>query len=246
MSDVERPDGGAEPEECVAEKVGDEDDSGLWDPFEEEHEVELTSRKVMQEDGMPGEVARDASDDLPPLSRESMICMGLFDRFVLRDDWGDVVVEFKPDVVERAPNGSWRVKRGDFVAASSTLTGPKSEALKRMHNAYGEWVEVFPVRPPCRHYLRQAMPYDKNPRHRKFFRMCSLRRSSDGAMMNVGDTAVWACEGRDPRHPPSEEMLERFDDMKIEQGKKRVKLPIVGPSDDEAAGGIFGNGGKND
>jgi hypothetical protein len=247
MSDVKRPDEGSSPEECV---VGAPDDGtdGLWDPFDAEHDVELQSRKVTQEDGMPGEVAPDASDDIPPLSRENMICMGVFDSFVIRDDWGDVVATFDPDLVFRSLDGRWRIERNHVESVRDSLR-QTDEAVAGWLDVYmrlkglRQWVEVEPVRPPCKFYLRQAMPYDKNPRHKKFFRLCSLRRTTEGAMMSVGDTAVWACEGRDPRHAPSEGMLERFDEEKIKLGRERTKVPIVAtePEDekDEPVGGIF-------
>jgi hypothetical protein len=250
MSDVKRPDEGSPPDECVV-GVPDEETDGLWDPFEAEHDVELQSRKITQEDGMPGEAAGDASDDIPPLSRENMICMGVFTSFVIRDDWGDILAKFDASSAERSLRGRWRVKRGLVAAIAATLPSDKKQALDdHMEvNEYLGWVEVEPIRPQCVHYLRQSMPYDKNPRAKKFFRLCTLRRSTEGAMMSVGDTAVWACEGRDPRHEPSERMLERFDEEKIEQGKHRKMLPIVAeePAEkkDQPAGGIFSNGGRN-
>lgn len=91
-----------------------------------------------------------------------------------------------------------------------------------------EWIEVEPIRPECTHYVRQMSQFDYNPENQKIYRLCSARRSTEGAFMSVSDRGVWACSMRSPRDLTSEAALDDFDRKKIVEGKDRVYLPLFG------------------
>jgi hypothetical protein len=105
------------------------------------------------------------------------------------------------------------------------------------------WVEVEPIRPPCRHYIRQKSQFSLNPKHKEYYRLCALRRTTEGAMMSVQNWGMWACDGRDPRDPETEQQITAFDNQKAEEGRQRKHLPMFDfdPSKDDQSGkgGIF-------
>jgi hypothetical protein len=245
----ERDVAGAAEEQCAVDPVEEADEQ--WDPFEQLQEgVALDSRKVVAEDGMPSEYAPPTQSDVPPLSPETLVCMPRLERFVLRGDWGEIVAEFDPAVVERAPDGSWRARLADSERAVGQLlrwasgqglviyaqAGPAlREACLRCHIARtqqpprlsADWVEVEPIRPACRHYLRQCTQLTYNPAEKANYRLCALRRTTEGAMMSVTDRAMWACDQRDPPEVASERRwLDDFDALKVHQGCHRTYTPL--------------------
>ena len=95
------------------------------------------------------------------------------------------------------------------------------------------WVVVEPHRPPCRHYIRQRSQFSLNPQHKDYYRLCALRRTTEGAMMSVKDWGMWACDGRDPRDLETEKQIDDFDEMKEEQGTEREYINIFNVSPEE-------------
>jgi hypothetical protein len=269
-------------EQCVVEQS--DEGEGVWNPFEAEYDaVDMPpTQKPEQADGMPGVHAPVRETDIPKLSPETLICMGKFDRFVLRDEWRQVVAEFTPEQIDHAPDGRYRVtvmraldnmprsirfperfdvkppryRTRELVRLALASVG----AVRRIDRGevgalfdesilgdyHDGWVEVEPIRPPCRHYIRQRSQFSLNPKHKEFFRLCALRRTTEGAMMTVKDWGMWACDGRDPRDPESEETINDFDNLKVEQGKRQKHLPMfdVDMDESEGAGGIFGGQSK--
>jgi hypothetical protein len=89
-----------------------------------------------------------------------------------------------------------------------------------------DWMEVFPVRPRCEHYVRQMMQTEFGPEHPEVYRLCAARRSTEGAMMGVGEVGVYSCDMRSPPDPDTLQRVDDFDRTKIEQGKQRTYLPM--------------------
>jgi len=85
-----------------------------------------------------------------------------------------------------------------------------------------EWIEVEPIRPPCRHYVRQITQFDYNPEADVTLRLCAARRTTEGAFMSVRDRKMTACDMREPRHMESETVLDDFDNRKIREGASRT------------------------
>lgn len=243
-----------------AEAEGEED----WSPFDEIQE-DFKPRpviKIMAADGLPTNVHPYAESDIPVLSPDTLTCMGDHSHFVLRGIFGDIVAEFDAADVERSPNGRWRAPKKlvlermelelqrvrqygndhelpvhpDDEQLLAQLLGGVNPGMAVNH----AWIEVFPVRPPCKHYARQLTQFDLNAQAKAMLRVCSARRTTEGAFMSLRDRAMWACELREP---PAESsgLLDEFDAAKMQEGARRECVPIFSQET-----GIFGgdNGGK--
>jgi hypothetical protein len=200
--------------------------------------------------------------DIVVFNKKTLICKGDFTKFVIRNEWGEIEAEFAAEEVDRAPDGRWRAKTSlvaermklaierirKMMADSPTPYRPVSDAEILMMTARPDpweknpkpaadriWNEVMPVRPPCRHYVRQKIQGDFGDGHRMFDRLCTARRDTSGAVMGLFDQGLWACDMREPRDLESEESLDRFDAGKEIEGQNRVYLPLIGPSPDVAA-----------
>lgn len=229
----------AAPEETVVpspnEPTEDEPDfepfKEHWGDFEGEPGV-----YVLGKDGLPTQVDQTTESDIAALSLESLVCLEDRSAFVLRDEWGDVVVTLEPKDVTRAPDGRWRIP-GDALRDNPDAR----RALTLGVPAEGDWIEVQPIRPVCKHYAIQSVPYTYNPHEKEQVRLCTARRSTSGAFMKISDTAIWACTLREPRHIESEAAFDKFDDRKIHEGKHRTYLPIKGQDakPEPPPGGIF-------
>lgn len=241
MSDEEGALAGASEDECTVESA-DPIGAGVpetWSPFEAEYDgVELpVVPKVMGSDGLPHLNAPENRSDIPELSEATLICMAICSKFVVRNKWGDILAEFTAEEVNRAPNGKYRVP---WELARKRLDDVKEHVRG---DYYSRWYEVEPIRPQCNHYIRQKSQFELNPEAKDFYRLCALRRSTEGAMMSLKDRGMWACSARDPRDEKTEATLDDFDKLKKEQGSKRTFLPIFNLTE----GGIFGgtNGGQS-
>ena len=163
----------------------------------------------MGADGLPTQVAEPGSgmSDIPSLSTETLVCMGDFSSFVIRDDFGTIQKTYSSADQDR--EGRWWAEgQGEFGS------------MKR--------VQVEPVRPPCKHYVRQVTQFDKNPEAKDHLRLCSARRTTEGTFMTLKDIGMWACSMRSPRDPESEKLITEFDLLKMKQGKTRELYPIKG------------------
>lgn len=241
-----------EEEEDAEAKHDDED----WSPFDEVQEEFKPGPilKVTAADGLPTNYALPAESDIPVLSPETLVCMGDFSKFVLRGIFGDVVAEFEPADVECSPSGRWRARKllvlermhmelqrvrqygadngitvsdndGQLLALLLAQVNPN----QAMNNA---WVEVFPVRPVCKHYARQLTQFDLNAQAKVMLRVCAARRTTEGAFMSLRDRAMWACDLREPHVPSS--TLDEFDARKMQEGTHREYVPMFQNA------GIFG------
>jgi len=184
---------------------GEEGDTS-FSPFDELAEEYQPSpiKKVMGADGMPQQVAPDAGkSDIPPLSCETLVCMADTSLFVKRNQYGEVHSQYAPDQVVRKPNGKWYYRA-------------------QQEEGYEELQEVEPIRPACRHYVRQLTQFDLNPEQQKISRLCAARRTTEGTFMSVRDRAVWACTMREPQGLSAGKLLDDFDDKKIAEGKQRT------------------------
>ena len=214
---------GVPPEETEIEtpEIDEEHADDEFHPFDEMREEYKPTRtqKVMGDDGLPTQDAEVIDGDIPILSTDTLVCMGDFSLFVRRDSLGRVRPgeEYEPVDVIRVPNGKWYLK---YEVENAGREGHKGEK---------ELQEVVPLRPACKHYVRQMGQGGDNPNMKVHYRLCAARRTTEGAFMTVRDTGLWACSMREPRDVASEERrLEKFDEMKIQQGATRVSHSIFG------------------
>lgn len=248
----------AEPEETALDHAeGSEDAETDFHPFDEVDEdfQPGPAVRIMGPDGLPQTVDQTTESDIPALSTESLVCMGDFSKFVLRDRWGDLILVLDADKVQRTPNGRWRARGADVVEASrlwvarmrKQIDDLRSQVPAAVLNEHSdplafvvaattpvgqltafdlEWVEVEPIRPQCVHYVRQQGSFHLNAQAKKHYRLCSARRTTEGTFMTVSDLGMWACDMRDPYDVASVKHLDDFDALKIRQGKERTHLPM--------------------
>jgi hypothetical protein len=223
----------------------------------------------MGSDGLPRQIDQTAESDIPALSKETLVCMGDYSKFVIRDRWGSIVAEFEPTEVDRSPTGMWRVKTSVALERAKLALERERKASKdkggkpeegahhdeyllaalaakfvSTHDGYGvqapphsdQWFTVDPVRPRCVHYARQKVSMPENAQHKLYARLCSARRTTEGAFMSVRDSGMWACDMRNPRHLGSELQLDEFDAKKIQEGANRTHLNVF---DSVTSEGIF-------
>lgn len=210
------------PEETEIHKpeLDDSPEDAEWNPFEEtDDDFKPTRVKVVKaEDGLPTQaVDGTTDDDIPPLSPETLVCMEDTSEFVIRDDYMQITNRFKPSEVERKPNGKYYLKAGVHKVGVSEVQTSEQDPI-----------EVQPIRPRCAHYVRQMGQGSLNSAMKEHYRLCSARRTTEGAFMSVRNQALWACTMRSPRDPDSEEKLEDFDEKKIAEGAQREYYSIFG------------------
>jgi len=180
---------------------GDRADSEVYEAFPQRP----LDYGVSPEDGMPRPAIQHAVQMAyaPPLSPETLVCMGDYSMFVVRDEWGRVLESWSPEQVDRAANGRWRA------------TATRFRLLTRD-------VEVEPVRPQCKHYARQMIDFQDDPDAKFVARLCTARRNSEEGFLSVRDSQVYACELREPKHQASAEQLDAFDAEKVRLGRERT------------------------
>lgn len=178
----------------------------------------------------------------PPLTPDTLVCMADTSSFVIRGEWGDVLVSFRPEEVTRAPDGRWfvTVNQVRMRFASAVVEGEEpEERAERGKQLYAHLdplaadpdalsdgqrrVEVQPKRPQCKHYARQMTDLQDNSDVTMVERLCTMRRDSSGTQFGLRDSQLFACELRSPRDPNSEVLLEVFDDGKVKIGEARMK-----------------------
>jgi hypothetical protein len=169
-------------------------------------------------DGLPLRVDQTSESDIPALSKNSLVCMGDFSKFVIRNDWGDVVATFEAKDVSRSPNGKYRVK--------NELARLQGATNIRDRDGEENWFEVFPIRPACQHYVRQQGSFNLNAAKKAHYRLCSARRTTEGTFMTVRDTGMWACDMREPYDAETIKVLDDFDNKKIAEGANREFFSI--------------------
>lgn len=176
------------------------------------------ARYVVGQDGGPVRIDQTTSSDIPPLSTETLVCMGDFSSFVIREDeLGTTIASVEASHVERAPNGKWVAKAKHVKLLVPSCPMPASPE---------DWVDVEPIRPPCKHYVRQKTQLEQNAQVKAFVRLCSARRTTEGTFMTVRDTGLWACDMRDPYDRATAQQLDDFDRLKIEEGARREHTPL--------------------
>jgi hypothetical protein len=110
----------------------------------------------------------------------------------------------------------------------------------------GGYILVRPIRPVCKHYKRQLFNNEELGSNVNEFGgkhlsvSCTARVSVSGAFLCLRDTAVFACDFRDP--PCEQTSFEHLDAPEKERlGKKTEIIPLFNLSDPEdTGGGIFG------
>ena len=142
----------------------------------------------------------------PPMTPENFVCMGDESVFVVRDEWGDIILRVPPTQVRRDRAGNYRLLTSTLNAEGSTSH------------------PVEPLRPQCAYYRRVMTSFEGQTQGmqdiRHVSRVCVAQRSETGEFVSLGGSEVFACEHRSPRDFVSEDRLRRFDERVVEQSRK--------------------------
>lgn len=197
-------------------------------------------------DGIPIPMTEQAGT-VAPLHPSTFVCMEDRASFVIRDEEGDVVAEFKPTDVYRREDGSWYTHSSTVYDALRPASLPLSLVavelfyeltcpspldatvrylLRRARSTprvIESRVDVEPIRPKCAHYWRYKVDMTGQTEHQDIERVCSAQRDDQGLLLSVRNLRLHACELRSPRHMPTEGQLDTFDAKLVELGLERVK-----------------------
>lgn len=175
------------------------------------------------EDRMPIPGPAAGEDRPPPLLVDTFVCMEDKRSFVIRNSDGSVWMSFEPRDVQRLPNGKYFVKLeqvSGFDERSGQITG------FQVRHGDGQIIavaEVWPVRPACVHYARVQQDISADRTKRWLSRSCMAQRSETGEYYSVGDSAVFACTLREPRHFESEQAMDDIDEREMKKTLDRIK-----------------------
>lgn len=169
-------------------------------------------------DGLPSPELRTHLPLAPPLQLETFVCLGDESEFVLRTRrWAEVCARFRPEEVERAPNGQHFVRVDDAVTAGA----PWLDILHAL-----DWrrarVLVEPVRPQCRFLAQQMVDFGDETAHPMLERLCTARRDDERFFFGLRDTQVHACELREPRDDKTDARIRVMNETKIKLGRERL------------------------
>lgn len=204
------------------------------------------AKVAMAGDGLP-DFQEMGQQHVAPLDPATFVCMADTTRFVLRDHRSVILLSFEPDEVKREADGRWWVEVNRVAMALDQLrpaTGwdrlqrvwyelarpdPASAELAQRLGRLGiqtevvaGQVEVQPLRPKCRHYYRYKTDLPNNLDDQVIQRICAAQRDDNGLLLSVRDQRMQACELRVPRHAPTEQQLDQFDEEKIRLGRERM------------------------
>lgn len=210
-------------------------------PDEEIHqgsEVPVTF-SIDPNDRMPVPVAADNEDRPPPLAVDTLVCMEDKRSFVIRNSDGSVYVAFEPKQVSRMPNGEYYVELGVLMPAVNEAYPDRetfgqskenftSLAMSGIEASVGNRnvALVEPIRPACQYYARLQSDISADRSRRFLSRSCMAQRSETGEYYSVGDAAIYACSLRSPRHLESEQILDDFDALKVQQANEKIQAGL--------------------
>lgn len=188
----------------------------LYQPFKNEP----TPVGIDPADGLPRPIVSQAWQDAqaPELDPARFVCMADCSSFVLRDSWGAPIVTLARKEVERAPDGRWRI-------SLQTLGSKDVGANVRVLGADG-YCEVEPLRPQCKHYARQLVPFPEERDRTLAIRLCTARRTDEGEFLDLGNQQVLACELRFPVFGNEVEQIDAFDERTL-VAQKEIKAAEV-------------------
>lgn len=177
-------------------------------------------------DRLPVPVMPDNQDRPPPLAVDTFVCMEDKRSFVIRNSDGSIWVSFEPKQVSRLPNGEYFVEAQliyELFGNQGSLGALVDRGLLQTRRGSDSVVLVEPARPACKHYLRMQTDISADRERRYLTRSCAAQRSETGEYYSVGDSAIYACSMRSPRHLESEQILEDFDAQSMQRSLERVQ-----------------------
>lgn len=197
-------------------------------PDEELHqgsEVPVTF-SIDPNDRMPVPASPDNEDRPPPLAVDTLVCMEDKRLFVIRNSDRSIWAYFTQQEARRAPNGEYFVNL-DVISEKQLNADERLRGHMFMtSNPVREVVRVEPIRPACVHYARLQTDISADRTRRYLSRSCMAQRSETGEYYSVGDAAIYACSLRSPRHLESEQILDDFDALKVQQANEKIQAGL--------------------
>jgi hypothetical protein len=174
------------------------------------------------QDGLPRVTSPLSMEDTaaPSLSVDTFVCMGDESVFVVRNLWGEVLLNIDPSRARWYSGDGMEGWLAPLTDDERKEAGMPPAILGGDHLWY--WVE--PLRPQCSYYKRVMTDFEGDDEHRRVERVCSAQRTEGGEYVALGDTRIHACEHRLPRDFVSEKRLRRFDAERVLEGKKTEKF----------------------
>ena len=232
-----------EPDEEPVEP--DECDFDTEDALQDAFVTEPIALGIDPVDGMPKPIDGDMSAAFAhPFTYESQLCIEdnrtwveVFredlalspawgsSRYIVRSRFGDDGRErererYRPEQVEHR----WGKTLVHTDATSSRPSGNADVPRYRL---------VRPIRERCKYYKRQVTPLKNDPDKQYCHRLCTIRRSNGGAFMTINDTAIFACDFRDPPDPDSTARQNAIDEGKLTTRPHEKLVPMYGMGGDE-------------
>jgi hypothetical protein len=173
---------------------------------------------VDPQDGLPRAASTTSLADTlaPTLSPDTFVCMVDDSVLVIRDQWGDEIIQVSPDRARRYTHPEALVV---LLSADEVAKVQERRPLLRPMTVEGHYV-VEPRRVQCEHYKRVMTDFEGDDVHRSIERVCAAQRGENGEYFSLGNTRIYACEHRVPRDFVSEDRLRKFDADRIADGKK--------------------------
>lgn len=227
----------------------------LYEPFKNEP----TPIGVDPADGLPRPIVSQAWQDAqaPELDPDRFVCMADCSAFVIRAEWGDVRLRLPPSDVERAPDGRWRISVAKLIPHVQEPIAAYREQFAKLRAERGlepapppteievlaksaltfvkGYVEVEPIRPQCRHYARQLVPFPEEKTRTLALRLCTARRTDEGEFLDVGNAQILACELRSPVYGNEAEQIDAFDARTLAEQQKSKAKEVADDFDLDAA-----------
>lgn len=181
---------------------------------------------ISTEDGLPMQVAQRNFDKAPPLSEETLICMADKRSFVVRHELSGAVLHRWPAAeVQQFPNGIYVAPMPKDQQALWALSERSQDDYPAVRLSGADWLVVEPIRPQCRHYLRQQTDLSADRDARYIARACMAQKTEDGEYYSLRDSLIAACTIREPRHLESEiAILDKFDEDMMRAATKRIEM----------------------
>lgn len=105
----------------------------------------------------------------------------------------------------------------------------------------GDYCLVDPLRPQCRHYARQLVPFPEEHERSLAIRLCTARRTDEGEFLDLGNQQILACELRSPVFGNEAAQIDAFDARTIASQQETLAAQVADDFDLDAALGAQGS-----
>lgn len=172
--------------------------------------------------GLPRVVSGTSMEDsaAPPLDSDSFVCMADESAFVIRDIWGEVLLEIEPSRAKWCAGDPVQGLPSQWLAVLSDEERTQARMPSVVLGGDQLWCRVQPLRVKCEHYCRVMTDFEGDAVIKRVERVCTAQRTEAGEYTSLADTRVYACDHRYPPDFVSADRLRKFDAVSIAASKK--------------------------